>query len=166
MAKRPRWLVNAALRTVKTAFPRLARPDDMWAEAHLTEEEMTLFARLPPAERAHGIEVASRVLSAKPDAEPTLVRAALLHDIGKLGSSNNVLLRIAAHLLPQVEVPPEPRRVGLAGVRQARAHHAAYGAALVLAASGDTEVARLVRTHHEPGTDAGATLLHECDAIT
>jgi len=94
------------------------------------------------------------------------VRAALLHDAGKHGSSHHVILRIAAHLLPLTDAPREPRLTGLAGVRQARAHHAEYGAALVMAASGDVDVARLVRVHHEPGSDADALLLHECDDVT
>jgi len=166
MAKRPRWYFNAARRTLVTAFPGMSRPDDAWAAARLAPGEATLFALLPPVERSHGIEVARRVLSLRPDAGPALVRAALLHDVGKHGSSHNVLWRIAAHVLPLADTPSEPRLSGLAGVRQARAHHALYGEALIMAASGDAEVARLVRMHHDPGDDVDALLLHECDDIT
>lgn len=166
MAKRSRWYLNAARRTLVTAFPSLARPDDVWAAERLTAGEWELFARLPPVEREHGIEVARRVLRARPDADGVLVRAALLHDVGKLGASHNVVWRVAAHLLPLVDGPMEPRLTGLAGVRQAKAHHATYGARLVRAASADAEVARLVRSHHDPGTDEDARLLHECDDVT
>lgn len=122
--------------------------------------------RLAPPERSHGIEVAKRILAVDQDASSALLRAALLHDVGKLGFDSNAWQRVAAHLMPAANVPPEPRLSGLAGARQARLHHPAYGASLVLAASGDERVASLIRTHHDPGDDAEARLLHECDERT
>ncbi|HET8985084.1 MAG TPA: HD domain-containing protein, partial [Trueperaceae bacterium] len=118
--------------------------------------------RLPPSERGHGVEVAKRVLKSRPDASSALVRAALLHDVGKLGFASSVFERIGAHVLPAVAVPAEPRLTGVAGARQARIHHPTYGEALVMAASGDRRVAELVRRHHEPGVDEEARVLHDC----
>ena len=166
MAKRAWWFLNAARRTLHTAVPSLARPDDAWAASRLNPREYELFSRLPPSERGHGVEVARRVLNVKPDASSAVVRAALLHDVGKLGFGNDVFQRIIAHLLPAPDMAAEPRLEGLAGVRQARLHHAEYGERLVLAASGDQRVARLVLIHHRPGDDPEARLLHECDALT
>lgn len=147
------WYLNAARRTLIATLPALARPDDAWAAARLEGGERELFMRLPPQERAHGIEVARRLLATTPDARPQLVRAALLHDVGKLGTPQFVLWRVLTHLLPEAELPAEPRLGGLQGARQARRHHAAYGAALILQAGGSEEVARLVARHHD---DEGA----------
>lgn len=166
MAKRPWWFLNAARRTVTTALPALARPDDAWAAKVLAPGELELFMQLTPPERSHGVEVAKRVAELRPDASLALRRAALLHDVGKLGFGSNAWQRVAAHLLPPASVPPEPRLTGLAGARQAQAHHPDYGANLVLAASGDLRVATLVRSHHDPGDDVEARLLHECDDRT
>ena len=166
MAKRPWWYLNAARRTLTTALPSLAEPDDAWAASHLRPGEYLLFMKLAPAERTHGVEVARRVLRVNPAASSALIRGSLLHDVGKLGSGGNVVHRILAHLLPPLPVPAEPRLSGLAGVRQARRHHGDYGATLVMAAGGDSRVAELVRNHHRPGDDVEARLLHECDELT
>lgn len=167
MAKRPSWFFNAAKRTLHTAVPSLAEPDDAWAATLLNEAELRLFLSLAAPEREHAVAVARCVekawTAAWPAAAPgleyprreTVLRAALLHDVGKLGSSNNVVWRVLTHLLPQSEAPAEPRLGGLAGVRQARRHHAAYGERLILAAGGDPEVARLVRAHHDDLASSG-----------
>lgn len=166
MSKRPWWYLNAARRTLTTALPSLARSDDAWASIRLVGGEYELFMRLAPTERAHGVDVAKKVLDACPEASTELVRASLLHDVGKLGFDNGVVQRVIAHLLPLPQVGDEPRLTGLAGVRQARLHHAAYGERLVLDAGSDARVARLVRIHHDPGDDAEALLLHRCDELT
>lgn len=165
MAKPAPWYVNAARRTLVTAFPRLARPDDDWAVRRLQPDEARLFLRLPPQERAHGVEVARRLLAAAPQASRELVTAALLHDVGKLGSPQFVLWRVLAHLLPEPRVPAEPRLRGLAGARQARKHHAMYGAELVRRAGGSDVVADLVERHHDDAAPEVA-LLREADERT
>jgi hypothetical protein len=161
-----RWALNAALRTLQAAFPALADPDDEWALAVLEPAERRLYAAMPPAERAHAVKVARCLASRRPDAPREALRAALLHDVGKAGSSGHVAHRVLAHLLPEPDVPPEPRLSGLAGARQARRHHAAYGALMVLDASADARVAWLVRHHHDPRGDAEAELIKACDEDT
>ena len=147
-------------------MPSLARPDDAWALTRLEAAEAALYLRLPAPERVHAIDVARCVLRERPDAPPAVVRAALLHDIGKLGSPHHVVWRVLTHLLPESEVPAEPRLRGLAGARQARRHHAAYGAEAIRRAGGGKDVAELVRRHHDPGARGDAALLRACDART
>lgn len=160
MSRRAPWLVNAARRTFVAALPALARTDDAWAVSHLAAGEAQLFLNLPPQERAHGVEVARRLLAAGPAAGAELVRAALLHDVGKLGTPQFVLWRVLTHVLPAADVPAEPRLTGLAGARQARTHHAAYGARLLRQAGSSERVARLVEHHHDvdPPPDLAADL--------
>lgn len=165
-AKPTPWYLNAARRTLVTALPALARPDDRWARRWLSPPESSLFQQLPPQERAHGIEVARRLLAGHPEARPQLVRAALLHDVGKLGTPQFVLWRVLTHLLPEARIPAEPRRRGLAGARQARRHHAAYGAALIRSVGGDEEVARLVERHHDASAGGELAQLREADERT
>jgi len=166
MAKRPSWYLNAARRTLLTAIPQLAKPDDRYAAGHLSPAEFELFCRLGSAEREHAVAVARKVQRLKPAVRSEVLRAALLHDVGKLGSSSNVVFRVVAHLLPNGALPPEPRLTGLAGTRQAAQHHADYGRGLILAAGGDPEVARLVSAHHDGGSDEEARLIRECDELT
>ncbi len=160
------WAGNAAVRTLQAAFPALAAPHDEWALNLLAPAERRLYAAMPRFERAHAVKVARAVAARRPDAPREVLRAALLHDVGKTGSSSHVVHRIIAHLLPAPDVPPEPRLRGLAGTRQARRHHAAYGALMVLRASGDARVAWLVRHHHDPRGDEWAELIRACDELT
>lgn len=166
MPKPATWYLNAIRRTLITAFPGLAQPDDDWATSWLAPEEARLFLSLPPQERAHGVQVARRLLGLNENADSLLVRAALLHDVGKLGAPQFVLWRVLAHLLPERNYPPEPRLRGLAGVRQSRRHHAAYGAALIRAAGGSEAVARLVELHHDEGATGALAALRAADEGT
>ncbi len=160
------WIANAAARTAQTAFPRLAAPDDEWARLVLDAAEYELYMSLPPAERVHAVKVARCAERRGRDVPHEVLRAALLHDVGKAGSSGHVLHRVIAHLLPAPDVPPEPRLRGLAGTRQAKRHHPAYGALKVLETSGDPKVAWLIRHHHQPGDDGWARLIQSCDEAT
>lgn len=166
MLKLLNWCLHASWRTVLTAVPWLARPDDVWARRRLAPVEFELYRRLSRPERAHAVSVARRLLRSQPQAPGLLVRAALLHDVGKLGAPGFVLWRVLTHLLPLAQVDPEPRLSGLAGARQARLHHASYGAAMIRAAGGDEAVAVLVERHHDADATGGAALLRAADDVT
>ncbi len=161
------WYLNAAHRTLLAAVPALARPDDAWASAYLTSREFALFVSLPAQERAHGVEVARRLLRRSPRATSELIAAALLHDVGKLGTPQGALWRVLTHLLPHAGAARSaPRLRGLAGARQARAHHATYGAELLRDAGSSARVVALVEGHHSAAGDPDLRLLQECDERT
>jgi len=164
--KPPAWYANVLRRTFLSVAPSLAKPDDGWAEQHLGPSEYALFERLSPEERAHGVDVARRLRRLRPDASRDVLAAALLHDVGKLGTPQATTWRILAHLLSPSSVPPEPRLGGLAGARQARAHHARYGADLLRGAGASPRVVELVECHHSDNADPDARLLWECDERT
>lgn len=161
------WYLNAARRTWLAALPALARPDDAWAAERLEHAEYALFARLPAHERAHGLEVARRLLRLAPQSSRELQAAAMLHDVGKLGTPQAAIWRVLAHLLPAAaSAPREPRLRGLAGARQARVHHAEYGAELLRGAGVSARVVALVKHHHSASDDPELRLLRECDERT
>lgn len=115
-------------------------------------------------DRDHACAVAKAVIRSVPAASDKLVRAALLHDIGKSTARYNAWERIAVHLYFPKNMPKEPRLEGLRGSWQRRLHHAHYGAELILAVGGDPEVAEIVRRHHEPEENADAGLLQQIEA--
>lgn len=151
MPKPSAWYLNAARRAVRALLPALAPPDDALAEARLTASEYRLYLRMDPRDRHHACEVTRTLLARQPDAPAVLVRAALLHDVGKAQRPYRLLERVLVHLLPARPLPPEPRLRGLAGAMQVKRHHQVYGAEMIRAAGGCEAVARLVAGHHQVG---------------
>lgn len=167
MGRKPAiWYVNAARRTLQVAVPALAEPDDEWARGLLAPAEYALFQRLPREERAHGVQVA-KCLAGSHREDRELLVAALLHDVGKLGTPQGALVRALTHVLPPSTADAGPRLTGLAGARQARTHHAAYGAELLRRAGSSARVVDLVARHHDTAHDVPELMaLKECDERT
>jgi putative nucleotidyltransferase with HDIG domain len=165
MAKPLAWFLNAPRRTLAGLLPALARPDDGFALGWLEGPEAGLYLAMDVRDRAHACEVARELLRRDPRARACLVRAALLHDVGKSVRPFRVLERVAAHVLATGDAPPLPRRRGLAGALQVKRHHHRYGAAMIRRAGGSEEVARLVEGHHD-GDDPETELLRRIDDAT
>jgi putative nucleotidyltransferase with HDIG domain len=143
------WLARLSRRTLFAFFPSLARPDDDFARHHLPDIEYQLYQRMDPRERDHACRVAKAVLAQAPPSS-ILIRAALLHDLGKTSSSYHALERILVHLYTPQNLAAEPRLTGLKGAWQRKLHHAHYGAELIRKAGGCPNVAELVERHHQP----------------
>lgn len=159
------WYVNAALRTARALLPSRFPPDDEFARRLLPEAEYELYIAMEPADRDHAVRVARELLSRRPDAPAVLVRAALLHDVGKSGAPFRLWQRVVAHLWSR-DLPVAPRLDGLSGAQQRSRHHPGYGADMIRAAGGSEAVARLVERHHDPDGDPDAALLRSIDETT
>ena len=135
---------------------RLAPADDSLLAA-LSPAERALFDSMRPADRAHGLRVARRVQVAG-YGDPRLLKAALLHDVGKAGHGIHLPHRVARVLLTAL-TPQEFGRIaatdrGWHEPFYALAHHAAIGADLLAAAGSDPLTVALVRSHDAPNTPA------------
>ena len=161
-----RWTVNAARRTVRSLTAGLAEPDDAFARERLSVAEYALYLRMDPRDREHAVHVARTLLDRHPEVPPRLVRAALLHDVGKAVRPYRIWERVAAHLYAPRDIPAEPRLGGLRGALQVRVHHAAYGADRIRRAGGGADVARLVEEHDARDAGPEAQLLREVDELT
>ncbi|MEX2536456.1 MAG: HD domain-containing protein [Trueperaceae bacterium] len=160
------WFWNATRRTAVALVPTLARPDDEFAAGRLESQEYRLYLTMDRRDRQHACNITRKLLASRPDAPAVLVRAALLHDVGKAGKPYNPVHRMLAHLYTPGAMPTEPRYSGLRGAWQVKLHHHLYGATLIREAGGSEQVARLVELHHEPGGDQDAALLKALDDET
>jgi putative nucleotidyltransferase with HDIG domain len=157
------WLKSVGKRTALAFLPHLVHSDDAFAASHLPSAEYQLYMRMDVRDRHHACLVAKALLHEHPEASSALLRAALLHDVGKSSAAYSGLERIAVHLYMPKSLPLEPRLPGLRGAWQRHLHHDAYGAELIRQGGGDARVAELVGRHHRPGEDIEARLLKEID---
>lgn len=128
------------------------RPSDeeaAWVRARLTRPEQALFFAQESGDQAHAIEVARR-LEAQGGVDEILVRAALLHDVGKapgVALPYRVLLVLLERLAPGRLRALSPDRHGLLAPLARAAHHPEIGARYAAAAGCAPEVVALIRHH-------------------
>lgn len=121
--------------------------------AVLTTEELALFHRFSLSDQQHSYRVLC-TLQVAGQTDPSLLTAALLHDVGKSRISLKVWERSLAVLLEMML----PQRVKVWGQGKARGwqrpfvvktQHPAWGAEMVAAAGGDPLAVALIRRHQD-----------------
>jgi HD domain len=167
---RSRSLSGRLNRLFRAMHPRLAHPEDALARALLSAAEFSVYERMDPRDREHATRVARRLLESHPDASDFLMRAALLHDCGKLVRPYAWLERVVAGLAQRPEAfPTTPLRADWQtypfSALEVRFLHPVLGAALIREAGGDARVAEIVERHHHPDGDADAALIHAVDEL-
>ena len=92
-----RHLVSRFFGALSGAQP--LREDLKEVESLLLDSELLLWQKLPTMDQRHSINVLRRFINLRPGATRPEMRAALLHDIGKLQSNLGVLGRVVATLV-------------------------------------------------------------------
>lgn len=144
-------------------------PDDAEAKHLLSPSEYALFRKMARYDRAHCLRV-MRNLRGSSDTDPSLLRAALLHDVGKSAGPERipllyrgpiVLARRWAGLWTWLTRPRPPgdwRRPFLL-----YATHAERGAGLANAAGSPEDVVELIAAHHDDEAQGPVQLLQKAD---
>jgi putative nucleotidyltransferase with HDIG domain len=162
--------VRYRLAQLLAALGSLARPpDEHEAQQRLSAAEYALFQQMAPYDRAHALRVLGRLREGGVD-DPVLLRAALLHDLGKSAGEERIPLLyrgaiVLARSRPRLgawlfrERPRgDPRRPFYL-----YATHAQRGAELARAAGCSEEVVALIAAHHDEKATGAARLLQEAD---
>ncbi len=115
------------------------------------ERQWALVARLAPFDRRHVLEVHNRLVSAG-HSDPDLLRAALLHDIGKADDVTRVatIHRIVRVALGRMYPPVLPRLAAPNSISRGlflAEHHAALGATAAREAGASDRCCWLIREH-------------------
>jgi hypothetical protein len=140
---------------------RAASPSEQaMLSATLSEPSLRLFVAQPAMDQRHALRTATRIPADAP-ARIDLVRAALLHDIGKTPSDLGVVGRSVASLLAMARLPRTSRM-------RSYLDHGAIGAG-ALDAAGETGIVLAFAAHHgrpqsPPGVDpVGWEILRRAD---
>ena len=128
------------------------RPGDWTLVArHLSQPERALFARMEPADQSHSVQVLRTLLSSGVTDE-SILKAALLHDVGKSRCPISVFHRTATVLLkaifgrlPALELRGE--ETGWWFPFYVIANHPRIGASMLAQAGAEERVWRLVELH-------------------
>lgn len=147
--------------------------DLIWADDFLTAGERRLLRRMSNPDQRHAIEVARAVAAELPDADDTVMAAALLHDVGKVDSGLRTPARVAATLFWAVAPDELADRwlAGRPGVRRRLAsyrRHPEIGEQLLSDAGAAALTANWAADHHKPPArwridPAIGELLKRCD---
>ncbi len=137
--------------------------DDAWVRATVTASEWPLYARLGNPDRRHaaaGGRELVRLLG--PDVDPVLVRASILHDVGKvhadLGTVGRSFATVLTVALGDARVRGWRDRPGWRGRVGRYEDHADRGAGELAAAGSPPEVVAWAAGHHHPDRLAGLGL--------
>lgn len=158
-------LFRKAVRVTYAFLPCFIKSNDNWAKTYLTTKEYQLYLSMDVRDRHHSYLVARELLKKHPNSTQVLVKAALLHDVGKSIIKYNPLGRILVHLYTPKNLPQKPYYLGLKGIWQCHLHHAAYGAEMVRDIGGSEYLAKLIANHSLPQNNKEANILHKIDQI-
>lgn len=132
-------------------FARLNKNDYTFIADYLTQKELDLFKSMTRYDRKHAVDVA-RFLAGR-QAGQALIRAGLLHDIGKANCPELTLLRRSVCVIIEKWQPAEAdllARKGkgkLATALDVHQNHAELGAKILEELAADPYVVTLVRYH-------------------
>ena len=164
---RPASLPHLVRRFFVTLLARVDPVGIATVDRVLSPAERDLFLTMNESDQRHSIDLCERLWS-DGHAEPDLLRAALLHDVGKASGSLPILYRVAFTLA----VMASPRlarwlaRPGLTVWRQpfcVAAHHPEIGAIAATQAGSSPRVVGLILNHNQPGADSLSRLLYAYD---
>ncbi|GFR36594.1 HD domain-containing protein [Thermobrachium celere] len=145
-------------------FSKLTDDDKKFVNAYLSENERVLFNRLKESEKVHSVKVAKEVLERSLELDLydiNLIKAALLHDIGKVDSGLNVINKSIITIFNKL-FPNFLKR--FYNIRPIYAYYNHPEIALTYLNNCDNYIKFLIKNHHNYGiNDKKLKILQEVD---
>jgi putative nucleotidyltransferase with HDIG domain len=146
---------------------RIQKEDKEFINIYLNKHELKLFNNLGKNEQVHSIRTAKDVKDLIEDKrdEYKLIRAALLHDIGKIEKSLNVIDKSVLVMLHKFTKGKLKKFIGIKKI-DVYYNHAEKGYNILKQYLDDERVLYLVRNHHNEDivNDEELEILKKCDS--
>ena len=165
MVLRAPWF-HLARRFVATVLGRFELENQQVLERYVSVPEHALFKAMTSADQRHCFDLFER-LRVDGHSDPDLLRAALLHDVGKATVRIPVVVRVIYTLAVRLS-PRVADWLAFSGMGWRRpffvvTHHARLGAAAAQRAGSNERVAALIAGHGARGADVLSQTLYDYD---
>jgi putative nucleotidyltransferase with HDIG domain len=137
-------------------------------DKYLSYDEREIFMQLPNHERNHAVDTAFTVLSLGPPYRTeTIVKAALLHDIGKIEGKPGIIKKSILVLMDKIFPSLSYKLSRRLKMFYIYYNHPEIGAKLLENINTDKHAVELVRYHHSDGHNdiAGMEVLKKADSL-
>lgn len=121
--------------------------DQKFLEMYLNDHEIALFYRLRMGEQRHCLNIAYDCLSSEMS-DPFLIKAALLHDVGKIHSNLTLVNKALVVLVLKLHIPEKILPKFLKKALYYKMHHPTLGAKILEESGTEPPVIFLTRYHH------------------
>ncbi len=128
-------------------FAKVTLEDQQFLKKHLSKQEICLFRRLRIGEQRHCLNIAYDCLAIN-EHNPTLIKAALLHDVGKVQSNLTLINKAFVVLVIKLNIPGKMLPQFIKEALYYKKHHPELGAKILEKIGTQSPVIFLTRYHH------------------
>lgn len=142
-------------------FSNITREEEDFINKYLTVEDMSLFNKLPTHEKKHCVNVAKYVLENNSNANGFLVKAALLHDIGKINSGLNPIFKGVIVIMNAIS---EDLTRKLKFIKPVNVYYNHPDIGYEIYKNIDSEISNIIKNHHNyKSVDTAVKIIQEAD---
>lgn len=132
---------------IRGIFARITSEDRAFIQIYLSQEEALLFQSLRVGEQRHSLNIAYNCLEESPN-NPVLIKAALLHDVGKINSNLTLIHKSLVVLVLKLPIPEGILPGFIQKSLYYKRQHPNLGAEILENIGTEASVVFLTRHHH------------------
>lgn len=133
-----------------------------FVRGYLNNNEQKLFYRLRVGEQVHSVRVALGCKNDKPH-NNKLIKAALLHDVGKVDSNLNIFNKVLVVILTKYQIRDNRLPAFIRRALFYKNRHPQIGAEFLKQLGLDKEIIYLVENHHKLSSNEDINIIQKYD---